>query len=229
MIWGLLPAGSALAWLCSIAICQEKRIPGNEKSGASPSYLGRFVTSTFKLTCWPAVWKNPGFINPEGLKRIRLRLYQKREKKQGGINDLCQSILKSDNLAEMKHGGSVMSLAKIQTVFSGSFQLGYENIQSRLDNFLFTSFFFWPIRIEELHQMRIAAKRLRYTLRFFPIFTIERSMDALEITRRSSNSWEKFMIVMYGSTSCQSSWKMNIDRILFFYVYLRPFNRIKPG
>ena len=167
-----------------------------------------------------------------GLKRIRLRLNQKREKKQGGINDLCQSVLKSDILSEMKTWvESVMSVSENTNIYSlDLFQLGYENIQSRLDNFLFYEvFLFDPSRIEELHQMRIAAKRLRYTLEVFSNIYDSKVDDALEITRKSQQYLGNIHDCDVWINFLPKFLETEHDRILSFYGYLRPFNRIKPG
>jgi CHAD domain-containing protein len=167
-----------------------------------------------------------------GLKRIRLRLNQKREKRQGGINDLCQSVLKSDILSEMKTWvESVMSVSENTNIYSlDLFQLGYENIQSRLDNFLFYEvFLFDPSRIEELHQMRIAAKRLRYTLEVFSNIYDSKVDDALEITRKSQQYLGNIHDCDVWINFLPKFLETEHDRILSFYGYLRPFNRIKPG
>jgi len=167
-----------------------------------------------------------------GLKRVRLRLNQKREKKQENILTFCHSILESTSLIEMKTWvESVLATNdQINEYSQDLFQLGYENIQTRLDNFLFYEvFLFDPTRINELHQMRIAAKRLRYSIEIFSEVYDGKLDSALDFSRKSQqylgnihdcDVWIAFLPKFLEDESA---------RIHAFYGYSRPFSRIKPG
>lgn len=167
-----------------------------------------------------------------GLRRLRLRLKQKREKKHADTEKNTHAIIDSVALVEM------IAWTEAATDFEekdlknseGLLQLGYKQIQARLDKFLFFEvFIFNPARIEELHQMRIAAKQLRYALEIFSDL-YERNTDfALDIARQTQQ--------YLGEIHDEDVWLSYLPKFLDteyqkikgFYGYTSPFNRIKPG
>lgn len=167
-----------------------------------------------------------------GIKRIRLRLKQKRQQKQAETQLATLAILESATLLELEAWmqTSVETEAAIQQESAPLFQLAYENIQKRLDEFLFFEvFIFDPNRVDELHQMRIAAKRLRYSLEVFSALFEGKTDFALEKARQSQQ--------MLGEIHDADVWLIYLPvfmererkRIQDFYGYKSPYLRIKPG
>lgn len=182
--------------------------------------------------------------------RIRRRLKQKRAIKQTDTQIKTRAILDSTTLLELQDwANSILTPEPIRQDSenhvvidqitennevaddkSALFQLAYEQIQKRLDEFLFFEVFIYDAeRIEELHQMRISAKQLRYSLEVFSDLYKNKSDFALEIARQSQQ--------YLGEIHDADVWTLYIprlaekerERIHKFYGYKSPFNRLKPG
>ncbi len=167
-----------------------------------------------------------------GLRRLRLRLRQNRSKQELETRELTAAILESPTLLEMQ--AWVESTLKIPVNESEKplklFQIAYSQIQSRLDEFLFFEIFiFDPEKITELHQMRIAAKHLRYTLEILSDLYSGKTDFALDAARKSQQ--------ILGEIHDADVWALYLPRFLnreearisHFFGYGSPFNRLKPG
>jgi CHAD domain-containing protein len=167
-----------------------------------------------------------------GLRRIRLRLKQKRQQKQANTKKTTRIILDSASIVEMNTWGeTALDNSDSEMFFSSElFRLGYRQIQTRLDEFLFYEvFIFDPDRVKELHQMRISAKQLRYALEVFSDLYKQETDFALDIARQAqeylgnihdSDMWIDFLTGFMNK---------EMKRIKDFYGYSSPYNRIKPG
>ena len=167
-----------------------------------------------------------------GLRRIRLRLEQKRQQKQANTKKTTQMILNSESIDEMNAWVETELEDKENEMFFSPelYRLGYKQIQTRLDEFLlYEIFIFDPARVEELHQMRISAKQLRYALEVFSTLYEKKTYFALDITRQAqeylgsihdSDVWIDFLPAFM---------KKETNRINNFYGYKQPYYRIKPG
>jgi len=107
-----------------------------------------------------------------GLRRLLLRLRQRRERRQRAVvramDDLAASGLFDDLGSVLR---SVLSQARLDGTADRS-EIVHERaraaVRSRLESLLaYESFVNQPERNAELHRMRIEAKRLRYTLELF--------------------------------------------------------------
>ena len=167
-----------------------------------------------------------------GLRRIRLRLKQKRQQKQADTKKITELILDSASIVEMDTWAeAVLENSGSEMFFSSElYRLGYKQIQTRLDEFLFYEvYIFDPDRVEELHQMRINAKQLRYALEVFSDLYKQETDFALDISRQAqeylglihdSDVWIDFLVEFMNK---------EMKRIKDFYGYAGPYNRIKPG
>lgn len=167
-----------------------------------------------------------------GLRRIRLRLKQKRQQKQVNTKKITRVILDSTSIVEMNAWAEAALENNGSEMFFSSelYRLGYRQIQTRLDEFLFYEvFIFDPDRVEELHQMRISAKQLRYALEVFSDLYKQETDFTLDITRQAqeylgnihdSDMWIDFLPEFMNK---------EMKRIKDFYGYSGPYNRIKPG
>lgn len=167
-----------------------------------------------------------------GIRRVRLRLGQKKAKQEDETKALTSAILESPTLLEMQAWAE--SSIQEPVIEPGNslrlFQTGYTHIQSHLDEFLFFEvFIFDPARMNELHQMRIAAKHLRYTLEIFSELYSSKTDFALDITRKAqqilgdvhdADVWSQFLPKFLQSE------EIRVNR---FFGNKGPFNRLKPG
>jgi len=167
-----------------------------------------------------------------GLRRIRLRLKQKRQVKQNETHILTRAILENSTLVEMQDWVKTVlgSEEKQSNPSNALYQLGYEHIQKRLDEFLFFEvFIFDPSRIKELHQMRIAAKRLRYTLEVFSNLYKGKTDFAMIIAQQSQQILGEIHDADVWVTYLPAFLEKEFKRVEKFYGQKGPFNRLKPG
>jgi CHAD domain-containing protein len=164
-----------------------------------------------------------------GLRRVGLRLKQRRADKQSKTIDLTRAVIKSPTLSEMQdwcEKNTIQETGKSTALF----KLGFLNIQSHLDEFLFFEIFiFDPGRERELHQMRIAAKKLRYSLEVFSDLYDHKTDFSLDIARQS----QEILGQIHDADVWISYLPGFIEReqkiISQFYGYSRPYSRLHPG
>ncbi|MDP2966628.1 MAG: CHAD domain-containing protein [Pelolinea sp.] len=167
-----------------------------------------------------------------GIRRVKLRLRQKRENQESETRTLTAAILESPTLLEMQAWAeSIIATPNSRTEKTIKlFQTAYSQIQSRLDEFLFYEvFIFDPERINELHQMRIAAKHLRYTLEIFSELYSGKIDFALDIARKTQQILGEIHDADVWSISLPRFLNREQDRVSHFYGFSSPFNRLKPG
>jgi CHAD domain-containing protein len=129
--------------------------------------------------------EDPRFL--PGLRRLMLRLAQRRRDLQVGVMTALAELEASEVLEEMEKRLAPL-LARKENVYLYTPTLylhGYEAITTQLSEFMaFEPYVSQPERVEELHAMRIAAKRLRYTMEIFaPIYPGELK-SALQAVRK---------------------------------------------
>lgn len=167
-----------------------------------------------------------------GLRRIKLRLTQKREKKQQSTKIMTSTILENTVLLEMQAWTEALLDNSDSENYKTAdlFSLGYKNIQSRLDEFLFYEvFIFDPARVEELHQMRIAAKRLRYSLEIFSDLYDSKTNFAMDIARQTQQYLGDIHDADVWIIFLPKFMEKEQQRITRFYGYRSPFSRLRPG
>lgn len=102
-----------------------------------------------------------------GLMRLLLRLSQKRRRLQAPLSSAMQALQDSHILEDMLERLSPLA-AMQETLYlytPALYQHGYNAISARLDDLLsYHEIVFQPEQKEALHEMRISAKWLRYTL-----------------------------------------------------------------
>jgi CHAD domain-containing protein len=114
-----------------------------------------------------------------GVKRLQLRLQQRRVLMQTDVIEALdgwESGAIADDMAQSLRQTLVQArLNQVEAASPRVFQLAHSHISLRLEEFLsYESCVSKPEQVEELHAMRIAAKRLRYTLEIFaPLYEDE--------------------------------------------------------
>jgi CHAD domain-containing protein len=167
-----------------------------------------------------------------GIRRVLLRIHQKRRSLQADLTSLLNNFKGSGIITEIQN--FLSSVIQPETGSEGTslslYQLSCENIHQRLDNFLFFEVFIqYPERIQELHQMRIAAKKLRYTLEVFAPLYKGKMDTTLEIMRTIQTS--------LGNIRDCDVWLITLPKFLEkerklinkFYGHPRPYKRLVPG
>ncbi|HNY83753.1 MAG TPA: CHAD domain-containing protein [Anaerolineaceae bacterium] len=105
-----------------------------------------------------------------GIKRLRLRLAQKRDSVQPNVNAAMKQFIVDDVIAKLNQWAEPL-LAETEAVYLYSpslYLLGFDNISQRLNDLEAKDTVIRdPANVGELHAMRICAKRLRYTLEAF--------------------------------------------------------------
>jgi CHAD domain-containing protein len=123
-----------------------------------------------------------------GMRRLLLRLRQRRTKLQKQVLDALDSLEKKKVLNQIRNKFKENDIDRIENNFfcAEIYRLAFTSISTRLDEFLSYEVYLQnPEYIKELHQMRIAAKQLRYALEIFaPIFP-DQLADAVKSTRQA--------------------------------------------
>jgi CHAD domain-containing protein len=110
-----------------------------------------------------------------GVSRLMLRLRQKRENLQAPLNRSMEKLVESAILEAMCEKLEPIAAHTEDTYMYTLvlYQRSFKAIHKRLADFLsFEEFVYQPDKVTELHQMRIAAKWLRYTMEAFaPLYS----------------------------------------------------------
>ncbi len=175
-----------------------------------------------------------GLTQPEqkpGLARLLLRLRQQRAGLQPKVVKALDRFDGSGVLVSMRDVLAGRAEKQAGPPFSQELYLhARDSILPRLDEYLaYDSIVAQVERVTELHAMRIAAKRLRYTLETFsPLFAnglkpwlpaIREQQDTLG-SIHDCDVWTSFL---------PDFLEEEFQRVMDFYGYNRPFYRLQPG
>ncbi len=140
-----------------------------------------------------------------GVSRLMLRLRQKRETLQAPLSKAMQKLSESGVLDQMEAEFTPLA-GQAENVYMYTpalYQHSFQNISGRLDTFLsYEEIIYQPDKVAELHQMRIAAKWLRYTMETFAPLYAEQLKPYLEAVRavqdllgeiHDSDVWQAFL------------------------------------
>ena len=170
--------------------------------------------------------------NRPGGRRLKLRLEQKRSK-------LKQQL--EEKLAEVQKDGilqKIINELKNQAADSPSaitppapiFELSFNMINKRLDDFLFYEIYLpFPERSRELHLMRIAAKRLRYSLEIFAPLYPDGLDNTLEIMRSVQTGLGEIRDCDVKLDFLPKFMEKERQKVHVYFGNPRPFQRLVPG
>ena len=167
-----------------------------------------------------------------GLLRLQLRLRQRRARAQQKVTQALDALEESHTSVEIKKRLKPY-LDKRDQVYlypPALYQAGHDAIQEKLEDLLaYDEFVHQPDKIAELHAMRIAAKRLRYTMEIFaPLYPGELK-ETIQAARKAQD--------LLGEVHDADVWIGFIPqfiederkRTLDYFGSTRSFHRLTPG
>ncbi|MFC1714578.1 CHAD domain-containing protein [Candidatus Poribacteria bacterium] len=169
-----------------------------------------------------------------GIQRLLLRLRQQRDSAQGKVLKAMDQLELSGVLEDMgKTLRRIRVHARMNHVDENApfvYQQAYLTISLRLEDMLaYETYVTQPERMEELHAMRIAAKRLRYTMEVFeplyrgdlkqPLKTV-RKIQTMLGDIHDCDVWVEHLPQFLGEERA---------RTVEYYGHARPLNRLKTG
>lgn len=167
-----------------------------------------------------------------GVNRLILRLRQKRAKLQAPLVEAMQKLAESGLLDEISAQLQPASeqAEEIYVYTPALYQHSYQAISRRLETFLsYDAIVNQPEKIDELHQMRIAAKWLRYTMEAFASLYPEQLASYLQVVRNAQD--------LLGEIHDRDVWQLFLpqflederQRTLEYYGQVGLFNRLTAG
>jgi CHAD domain-containing protein len=175
--------------------------------------------------------KDDPIFRPGG-RRLLLRLNQRRENLQQHLQLTLNELDKDHTLQKMAEILQTPSTEpNLPSVYESSlFQLSFNTINKRLDEFLFYEIYLpYPDHVKELHLMRIAAKQLRYTLEIFsPLYT-DHLNNSLDIIRQIQTNLGEIRDCDVWLNYLPLFLEKERNRVLRYFGNPRPFRRLVPG
>lgn len=167
-----------------------------------------------------------------GIRRLILRLSQKRDGLQAGVIKALDDFKNDDVLNEMQE--TILPLesnGESAPVFSLSlYHLAFNSITKKLDILLsFDEFVPQPEKVDELHKMRIAAKRLRYTMEIFVTIYASRLKPAFGTIKQTQEILGEIHDCDVWLEYIPEFIEKERNRIISFYGNPSPMNLLMPG
>lgn len=216
---GCFPARKTAAWMKALRRV-TRSLGAARDTDVQIAVLGKFLSKCEKSQLIP------------GVRRLQLRWMQQRQAMQVEVLKTLDDLQESRVFEKM--GTALLPLTL--GVEPGAppthalYELGHRAISASLDEFLsFEPFISQPEKVAELHQMRIAAKRLRYTLETFAPLYPDGLAEYLAIMRNVQD--------LLGEIHDCDVWQMVLpqfleeerQRVAAFYGAPGPWNLLLPG
>ncbi len=167
-----------------------------------------------------------------GIRRLLLRLRQKRAGLQPSVVSAMGSLIDAGILDQMRERFAAQAARKdsVYIYTPALYQHSFQSIVTRLDNLLsYDAIVAQPEKVTELHEMRICAKWLRYTMENFSTLYAGELKPYLQIVRKVQE--------MLGDIHDCDMWGELLPRFTAeerqrtqdYYGHLRYFRRLIPG
>lgn len=167
-----------------------------------------------------------------GVRRLLLRLKQKRLEMQPDILKALDKFEKTGLVTEMAQKLAPFDIYRDRLDSSDPvlIEMACQAIHEKLDQFLgFDEIVHQPEKVQELHAMRIEAKRLRYTLETFAPLFQDGLKEQIKAMRTSQD--------LLGAIHDGDIWAAAMDtfmeeerqRTAAYFGTVRPFRRLEPG
>lgn len=176
--------------------------------------------------------KNNDSILKPGGRRLILRLNQRREKLQRLLQKTLAELNKDRILQKMLDVFQI-PVAETELAFipePSLYQLSFDVINKRLDEFLFFEIYLpYPDHVKELHLMRIAAKRLRYTLEIFSSLYEDQLENPLNVSRAIQTNLGDIRDCDVWLDYLPNFLEKEKSRVMEYFGNPRPYRRLVPG
>ncbi len=167
-----------------------------------------------------------------GLRRLQLRLKQQRDQAQQGIINAMRTLQQDDTLTHLAEWAARhLEISEDVYLFSPAlYELAFSGINTRLKELLAHAAFIQDeSNITELHNMRISAKRLRYTMEAFAELYGANLKPFIAQTRKFQD--------LLGDIHDADVWielvprfiQKERERIETYFGHARPLQRLLPG
>jgi CHAD domain-containing protein len=183
------------------------------------------VIDQFSQTHPEPAWK-------AGLRRLTLRLNQKRARYQNGVDSALDSFEQGHTLDELaEHTTRILRRQDRTYLYTPAIYMrAYTAISSGLIDFIsYEPFVSQPERIAELHAMRIAAKRLRYNMEIFSPLYPDELKDHLVSMRKFQDQLGSLHDCDVWIAFLPDFITRERQRTLTYFGHLRGFNQVVPG
>ena len=170
-------------------------------------------------------------ISP-GLKRVILRLKQKRSALQDGVILALDDLTSTNKLIEIQsHLASYPVMdPDLQPVSNTLYHLAWETILPMLQEFLSYEIFIEdPANAAELHAMRISAKNMRYSMELFSPFYPDKLQPYLQAVRQTQEKLGNVHDSSVWNQYLSSFLEKERQRAVCFYGSARGINPLQPG
>jgi len=122
-----------------------------------------------------------------GIDRLLVRLRQERERVQPAVDEAASGFIENNLIDEMQEFLKPLASRadKVYIYTPGLYQHSFQSIHQQLNLFMaYQTILFQPEKVAELHEMRIAAKWLRYTMEAFAPLYSNQLKSALQAGRK---------------------------------------------
>jgi CHAD domain-containing protein len=171
-------------------------------------------------------------IYKPGGRRLNLRLQQRRARLQHSLQEKLVEINKNGTLRTIQSELTNPTAEGEIEILPPSplFELSFNVLNKRLDEFLFYEIYLpFPDRIKELHLMRIAAKRLRYSLEIFTQLYPDHLEKTLEVMRSVQTGLGEIRDCDVWLDYLPRFLEKEKKRVTSYFGNSRPFQRLVPG
>jgi CHAD domain-containing protein len=167
-----------------------------------------------------------------GMLRLRLRLSQQRAHAQVDVLAAVKSFTESKTIEALREHFTGFDQRKenVYLYTPALYRHSFDSIQQRLEDFLgYREIIHDPAKVTELHEMRIAAKWLRYTMETFAALYSNQLRPYLKATRtiqeqlgdiHDCDVWQQFLEDFLASEQ---------NRIRDYFGHARPYGRLVAG
>ncbi len=182
-----------------------------------------------ELLCALLTEKPPPIVCP-GLRRILLRLQQQRTRQQKQVLHILKALEKHQTLAKLQKQLSQSIQVSVPPCPADIFPFAQQTITLHLDAFLqYEPFLNNPECTTELHQMRIAAKRLRYTLETFAECYAGNLKPSLQTLRQAQDALGQIHDCDVWLEILPAFIQKEQQRTIRYFGHSRPLKRLLPG
>lgn len=167
-----------------------------------------------------------------GIRRLLLRLQQKRQGQQARVDKALDRLENSQALVEIKETLTPLVEKQVQIVAYSPdlYRLAFDSIKASLDELLaYEAVVYEPEQVEQLHAMRIAAKRLRYTLETFAGIYVDELKQPIQVMRKIQDALGEIHDCDVWTSYLPEVIEDERRRALDYYGSTRPVGRLIPG